>query len=359
MVINTVDSGGAPKNFSLLANLLSNEFEITVLHYYSRNIVHFFNNKIKLIQLTNDFWAQKNKIQKVFRRLELIKSLYKYIKSNQVDLIISFVSDVNVDVFFATKLLRVKLILAERGNPYHIPILRRKITEFVYSNSDYVVFQFAFDGIERFSRNILRYDIIGNLIDDSKIITKYNPTSKIIISVGELTPNKGHSDLIKAVKMIESELGEFKFHIYGDGPEKSNLENLIQLNELQSVIILKGYHRNILKRLEEAYFLIHLATSEGIPNVLLEAFSSSLPVVAYDSKGGGVDYLLGNSKYGIKVPLNDLDFLAKSILLMITNPDLAKSYSSKSRFRNSNLNANQNGLIWIELVKEVLSTKLH
>ncbi len=104
-----------------------------------------------------------------------------------------------------------------------------------------------------------------------------------IISVGELNKNKNHQVVIEAI----AELPEINltYEIYGNGPIKAQLEELIHRHHLENKIYLRGFDAEIQKRLQAADCLIFPSKREGMGMAALEAMACGVPVITSDNRG--------------------------------------------------------------------------
>jgi glycosyltransferase involved in cell wall biosynthesis len=107
--------------------------------------------------------------------------------------------------------------------------------------------------------------------------------AKTFLSVGRMTPrHKGFDLLIKAFSIFARHNNEWKLNIVGDGPEKDNLQKLINENHLSDRITIYPFTKNIQKYYSSASVYVLSSRWEGFPLVLMEAISHGLPVIASD-----------------------------------------------------------------------------
>jgi glycosyltransferase involved in cell wall biosynthesis len=95
----------------------------------------------------------------------------------------------------------------------------------------------------------------------------------------------------------------------------------------------------VLKVMEDADIFVLTSRMESMPNVLLEAFSRSLPVVCTDV--GGVGELVRDGVNGWLCPSEDVEGLARRIHELVEHPDqrvamgIINRRLATSHFRNS------------------------
>lgn len=86
---------------------------------------------------------------------------------------------------------------------------------------------------------------------------KLDLTSKTIIAVGRLHPQKGFDILISAAKDVFDKYPDWHLNIFGEGELKDALQSQIQTLGLQRNIFLKGYTDNINGEFAKSAFLYY------------------------------------------------------------------------------------------------------
>ena len=162
----------------------------------------------------------------------------------------------------------------------------------------------------------------------------YNADSKILLSVGRLTYQKGFDMLIEIAKNILSEYPQWKWIVLGEGEDRAFLEEKIREYDLQEQVLLKGNVDNISKYYEKAGIFVMTSRFEGLPMTLLETKPFQLPLVSFQCKTGPKE-LIQNDLNGYLIEENNLS--AMSVALK----DLMKNREKRIYF-------SQNALIDIE-----------
>jgi glycosyltransferase involved in cell wall biosynthesis len=149
------------------------------------------------------------------------------------------------------------------------------------------------------------------------------PKSRIarIVTVGELTRNKGYIYALKAVEKLKLRGVPFTYSIIGEGEERKKLEKYIESKHLYDVVNMLGYldAREVLHNYD-----IYLLPSvkEGLPYILLEAGKTSLPVVATIT--GGVPEIIRHEETGLLVQPKDHDGLSLMLEKMVYERNYGK-----------------------------------
>jgi glycosyltransferase involved in cell wall biosynthesis len=134
-----------------------------------------------------------------------------------------------------------------------------------------------------------------------------------VVTVARLTQGKGHGVLLDAVRQLRDRGVAVQLALIGDGPKRSELEQLARELGIESAINFVGavgredVHEHY--RTADAFCLPSFA--EGVPIVLMEAMATELPVVASDVMG--VRELVENERNGLLVRPGRSDLLADAL----------------------------------------------
>ena len=173
--------------------------------------------------------------------------------------------------------------------------------------------------------------VIENLVPEDKIITKSRetvslslPTNRInIISVGRLHIQKGYDRLIIAMaNLSKKDQAKINIDIYGDGPEKEHLSNLINENKIKN-ITLKGRVDNPYKYLKKYDLFIMPSLYEPFGLVIVEALTLHVPVLACENSATGK--LINHELNGYITP-NSVEGITAGLKYIANNPDKIKEY---------------------------------
>ncbi len=131
-----------------------------------------------------------------------------------------------------------------------------------------------------------------------------------IVSICSLVKLKNIDKVIKA--LYHTRL-EFCFTIFGDGPEKENLKNLVQSLNLEDRIIFEGYkpHPILAHQLPSFDLFIMPSFPETLGRVYFEAMACGVPVVA--SKNTGIDGMIEHGVHGYIADSCDINSIEKAI----------------------------------------------
>lgn len=139
-----------------------------------------------------------------------------------------------------------------------------------------------------------------------------------IVAAGRLEKVKGHDDLIRAAARVCTEFPEMRLDIFGDGPERSRLQALIDALGLSGAVILRGHTDRLLHEIAGAAVLALASHREGFGNVVAEAMAVRTPVVATDCAGPRA--LLEGGRLGTLVPAGEPEALAAALAGHLRTP---------------------------------------
>ncbi len=136
-----------------------------------------------------------------------------------------------------------------------------------------------------------------------KIENKFLKTD-YILSIGRLTKQKNFFLLINAFKEIIKEYPNLKLIILGEGEDREKLEKLIKNLNLENIVFLEGYKKNIFNYLHNCECYISSSLYEDPGFTLIESGFLNKPVIAADSNTGPSE-ILNDSNNGFLFKNND------------------------------------------------------
>jgi glycosyltransferase involved in cell wall biosynthesis len=151
----------------------------------------------------------------------------------------------------------------------------------------------------------------------------------VIASIGRLSPEKGHSDLVDAIGIVCKRVQKVSLVLIGDGPERPKLLQQIMALGLQEVVHMPGYIQEPQRLLEEIDLLVLPSHTEGLPNAALEALLMEVPVLA--TEVGGTPEVITDGETGRLVPARSPEKLAEGIQDFLAAPEPWKRMASRGK----------------------------
>ena len=108
-----------------------------------------------------------------------------------------------------------------------------------------------------------------------------------LLTVSALREAKNHALALQALARC-SEVPGWHYDIVGDGPERGNLETVVQALKLGNRVTFHGARNDVGRFYSEADVFLFPSRADNAPLVVLEAMSFGVPVVALDDEAEGV-----------------------------------------------------------------------
>ncbi len=165
---------------------------------------------------------------------------------------------------------------------------------------------------------------------DKRIIRKklgFSYSEKIILFVGHLIKIKRVDVLIGIFKKILKQNSKTRLIIVGDGPLRNELNSLVNNFGLKSKVQFMGSVNPEMVALyyNAADVFVLTSSSEGRPNVVLEAMASGLPVVT--TNVGDVGGIIKDGNNGFIVNVDDISAFAEKLEKLLSNKKLLEKFS--------------------------------
>ena len=240
--------------------------------------------------------------------------------------------------------LNVKLVISERNSPQNFAGRKivRLLSEFLMRKAAGFVFQT--EGAKKYYDKMLkgRGKVIPNpLITNNLPAQFHGQREKRIVSVGRLVAQKNHELLIKAFAAVHPMYPDYTLEIYGDGPLKEKLFQLVDDMNLAGCVILRGNVNDVFKHTINAAVFVMSSNFEGMPNALIEAMALGLPCISTDCPCGGPRFLINHGKNGLLCEVNDEEGLKKAIITMLEKPERANQMGGEAVKVRDVLDANK------------------
>ena len=140
------------------------------------------------------------------------------------------------------------------------------------------------------------------------------------------SPAKGQQHLLRAVSLLGED--EVEAWLVGDGRHMEEMQGLARELGVASRVKFWGRRSDVAHLLSESDVFVLPSLSEGLPNALLEAMASEVPVIA--TSVGGVPEVVRNRVTGLLVPPGDPVAIRDRIRELAGDPLLRRRLSSKA-----------------------------
>ena len=158
-----------------------------------------------------------------------------------------------------------------------------------------------------------------------------------LISVGRLSREKGHADLIEAMALVQaSSRNPVRLVIVGDGPERAALRSKVAALKLEQSVIFEGFQSDVTPYYQIADMAVLPSHSEGSPYALLESMAAGVPALA--TSVGGVPEIAKDNETGFLVERECPERLGARILELMEDEALRHRVSRAAKERVNDFN---------------------
>jgi glycosyltransferase involved in cell wall biosynthesis len=142
----------------------------------------------------------------------------------------------------------------------------------------------------------------------------------VILCVARMAPVKDHATLIAAFGLLAPDHPRARLRLVGDGPIRDQVADLAAASPFSERIRIVPGDAGVRAHYAQATLFVLSSRHEGLPNVILEAMASGLPVVATDV--GGVGEAVREGVTGRLVPAARPEALARAMSEVLADPGL-------------------------------------
>ncbi len=151
----------------------------------------------------------------------------------------------------------------------------------------------------------------------------------IVAVVARLSPEKGHTFLLKAMSAILKQKTNVTLLIVGDGLLRNSLEQEAAQLGINGAVIFTGYREDIKKIYAAADIVVQPSLREGVPIALLEAMSFGKAIIA--TNVGGVPGLIKDNHTGILVNSGSAEEIYKALSALLNDSGMRKRLGDNAK----------------------------
>jgi glycosyltransferase involved in cell wall biosynthesis len=136
----------------------------------------------------------------------------------------------------------------------------------------------------------------ADLVDADRALARDYGGERTILSVGRLEAEKNPLLLAEVLAQLVQDDPRWRLVVCGEGAQAADLEERLHALGVADRAELRGYvpfGEELAEIYRSSHVLLHVSWTEGLPQVLLEAFAAGLPVVATDV--GGIREAVGDA----------------------------------------------------------------
>ena len=154
-------------------------------------------------------------------------------------------------------------------------------------------------------------------------------TEKRVIVVGRYCHEKGYDLLLKAWRIVQNRIADWRLEVFGEGDRSRYDEMISSLNMDRHRCILHGRSSNIQDEFIKSSLAVCSSKFEGFGLVITEAMVCGLPVVSFDCPWGP-RAIINDGVDGLLVENGNVEKLADAIIWMIQHPEMLSKMATKA-----------------------------
>ncbi len=338
-IINSLKAAGAEKYVLDLVSSMSKKGKKT----YIISLGPIDNEFLKKYDL-HDIIIKQFCTIKIFsvRTLSVIYKIYRFIKTNPIELI-----HLNMrfsDIIGGTAAILAKCKFVSTQHDTRLWRYRHKTKDVIYKYIHRFVIRYS-SGIIAPTISVKHYlheteriplgktEVIYHGIDLDKFHVKVRRlNTKITIgSLARFRPEKGHKNIVASMPIVLAEIKNRRIELQfaGEGPCQHDVRILTKQLGVSKNIIFLGKIFDVPGFLERIDILVHAATSgEAFCYAALEGLAAGKPVVITDIDG--IPEFIKDHYNGLLVPIESPEEIARSLIELINQPKLFERISKNA-----------------------------
>ena len=331
--VSSMHAGGAERVAATLASAwAARGDEVVLVPTYTKkgSLFYRLHPEVKLLWLADRMgWMGKT----WFASIRKWFAIRRVVKDIQPDVVISFLTNVNVMVLLSTRGLDVPTIVCERTNPAvsssagkALVALRRRVYPWatlvtVQAQASVETFRAMVPGIQRLAviPNPLPPELAQAFTGGRPMPT--DGQRRRVVAMGRMVPIKRFESVIHVFAALAEEFPDWDLYIWGEGPLRAALERQVKEAGLEARVFLPGRTAEPWRELAQADVFVLASEVEGFPNVLLEAMALGVACVTVDCPSGPRE-ISRDGEDALLVPLGDRPALGQALAELMADPVL-------------------------------------
>lgn len=321
--IASLRGGGAERVLQLVANELSNRgHHISIATNTDMPFAYDISERVDIVDLKMQW--DKNMIS---RNILFQKRILKITQKYKPDIVITFMTELNVRVLTSLMCTRYPVIASEHTcfkNFKEDTILRYIYRYFINKLATRVTLLTKRD-----------FNFIGNRLNNKIVMPNplsYSPVDKIgerekvVLLCGSLdrAKDKGFDKMIVTWSKIAPDFPDWKLYIAGGGSPASvqYLSSIIEKYNIENQVKLLGFQKEVDQYMRSASIFALVSRKEGFSLVLVEAMSQGCACVSFDCVAGPNEIISNDHSDGLLIENQNWDKMKDALITLIENPDL-------------------------------------
>lgn len=212
---------------------------------------------------------------------------------------------------------------------------------------------------EVFGRFGITAEVVPNIINLERFRNPkpHRSIRRHLLVARNLEPIYDNETAIRAFALVHARYPDATLTIAGSGPEANRLQALAEHLALSTAVTFTGRlePQAMANLYREADIAINPSLVDNMPNSVLEALASGLPVVS--TNVGGVPYIVRDDKTALLVPPRSPEAMASAITRLIDEPSLCSRLIDNGLAEVQRYTWNTVWPVWEKVYQSALSQK--
>jgi len=256
-----------------------------------------------------------------------IVQLADRLRRDEVDVAHAFLFNASAYAYLATRFTRgVRLVTSARNCKHEPNAVRRFVMSRAMRHADAVICnsrEMARFACEQYRARADRMHVVYNGVEADRFVAARERCGGLVVgTIGRIERQKNLDMFLDAAVRVRQARSDARFRIVGEGSERARLEARVAELGLDDVVAFEGTTAAVAEFFAGLDQFWLTSDFEGTPNVVLEAMSAGLPVVATDV--GGTPEVIDDGETGLLVAQGDAGATSAACLRLAAEPDTAR-----------------------------------
>lgn len=332
-MIGSLSKGGSERVMcNLIQYFIEHNHQVTLVTQYKRNDEYPLDDRVnRIISDINPERVGNNRALNFIRRFQKLRNIWK---TEKPDAILVFIGKNNFMALLTAWGLHIPVVVSVRADPNQEYPNRwmRFMARHLFKKAAGVILQTR-ECMEFFPKAVQQKSVIlHNPVNEVFFENPYKGDREhTIVTVGRIDENKNQALLLRAFARIAADYPDYQILLYGKGDQEENLKRLAGDLGIAERVTFAGNISDVADKIRKAGVFVLTSNTEGMPNALIEAMVSGLPVIATDCPCGGPRDLIDHGKNGLLTPVDDVEKMKENLQFVLNNSQNAYQMGQNAR----------------------------